>query len=83
MHSDYLALETGELMRDAVYPSSNSISSRWVLNEDGKKGNDDAHPMKMSPHNVGGLLPRTYYSQFRDWYSHMVIPEALRSDSSK
>jgi len=35
------------------------------------------------PHNVGGLLPIIYYSQFRDWYSHMVILEALLTDSSK
>jgi len=83
IHSNYRAIETGELMRGTNDPSSNSILSRWVLKEDGKKTNDAAHPMSMFPHNVGGLLLRTYYSQFRDWYSHMVIPEALRSDSSK
>jgi len=71
-------------MTAATDPSSNSLlSSRRVLKEDGKKVNDAAQPMSIFPHNVGGLLPRTYYSQFKDWYSHMVIPEALWSDSSK
>jgi len=35
------------------------------------------------PHNVGGLLPKTYYLQLRDWYSHMAIPEDLWTESSK
>jgi len=77
IHSGYRAFETGELMRDATDPRSNSLSSRQVLKEDGKRVNDAAHPMNMFPHNIGGLLPMTYYSQFRDWYSHTVVPEAL------
>jgi len=61
----------------------NSLLSRRVLKDDGKKVNDAAHPISIFPHNVGGLLASTYYSQWGDWYSHMVIPEALWSDSSK
>ena len=70
-------------MRDAADPSSHSLLSRRVQKEIGKKVNDAAHPMNMFPHNIGGLLPRTYYSQFRDWYSQMVILEDLRSEISK
>ena len=83
IHSNCRAIETGELMRDATDPSSKSLSSRRVLKEDGKKANNAAHVMNIFPLNVGGLLPRTYYSQFRDWYRHMVIPESLWYDSSK
>jgi len=83
IRSDYRALEAGDLMRDAMDPSSKSLSSRRVLKEDGKKVNDAAYPVNMFTHNIGGLSPRTYYSQFRNWYSHMVISEALRSESSK
>jgi len=61
VHSDYRALEKGELIRDATDPSSNSLTSRQVLKEDsGKKTNITAHPVNRFPHNVGGLLPRTY-----------------------
>jgi len=47
IHSDYRALKTGELMRDATNPSSNSLLSRQIPKEDGKKGNNAAHLMNI------------------------------------
>ena len=74
----------GELMRESTDPSSNSISSLQAIKEvNEKKTNDTAHLMNGFSHNIGELLLRIYYSKFRDWYSHMVIPQALRTDSSK
>jgi len=84
IHSDYRALETGEPMRDATGLSSNSLLSRRFPKEySGKKVPIIPHLMNILPHNVNNLLPRTYYSQFGEWYSHIVILEPLRSDSSK
>jgi len=75
IHLDYRALETGELTRDTKNPSSNYLLSRQILKEDSdKKLINAAHPMNGFPHNVNSLLPRIYYSQFKNWYIHMVIP---------
>ena len=83
-HPNYCTLKTGELMRDAASLSYNFLLSRLVPKEDsGKKVSSIPHTMNTFPHNIRNLLPRKYYSQFREWYSHMVIPEPLRSDSSR
>jgi len=84
IRSDYHSLETGELMREVTDPSSNFLSSHQLPKEDfSKKITNVAHAMNALPHNVNNLLPRIYYSRFREWYSHIVIPEALRSYLSK
>jgi len=84
IHSNYRSLETGELMREVTDPSSNFLSSRQLPKEDFSKNiTNVAHAMNALPHNINNLLPRTYYSRFREWYSHMVIPEAIRSYLSK
>ena len=67
IRSDYRSLETGELMREVTDPSSNFLSSRQLPKEDfSKKITNVAHAMNALPHNVNNLLPRIYYSRFRE-----------------
>ena len=35
------------------------------------------------PNNNGTLLPSHFYSQFKEWYHHMSVPFAERSDANK
>ena len=81
IHSDYRAQTTGEEMRLKAGSSSALPSAlrRATVEVSGK------HVPKTDyfPPNVKRLLPSSYYSQFKSWYQHFIIPMDQRTRVEK
>ena len=78
IHSDYRAQTTGEEMRlkaglSSVLPSAIRRTTVEVPIKNTPKTD-------YFPPNVRKLLPSSYYTQFKAWYHHFMIPLEKQTD---
>jgi hypothetical protein len=81
IHSDYRAQTTGEEMRLKAGSSSvlPSALRRATVEVSGKSSLKTDY----FPPNVKRLLPLSYYTQFKAWYQHLMVPLDKRTRAEK
>ena len=88
IHKDFRAQETNDALRDNPSTHHSSRRSRTEDHSDEKKkrikteeGTQMTRPK--FPDNENQLLPSTYYTQFKQWYEHMIVPADERTENQK
>ena len=76
--TDYRSQETGTVLRDGDVIQVPRKIRRAEKSARGSNPSSTAQRPKF-PVNKGNLIPHSYYTQIKEWYEVMVIPEQQRS----
>ena len=81
---DYRAQETGDALRDVPLKPSAVMRRGKVDSSTGRdESKEDGEIVKKQyykfPSNESGLIPSYIFTQFREWYNHVIVPKNMRT----